>query len=221
MIGIIKFRESVLQRAKSGTIGYESGPELINVINESQLELATTLSRHIERNQSVKDALTFLVTPGEKSTSAAGLLDIDLNIMIRFMSVISAAGKIAYPINSNEISTINNSAIRKPSVEKGKIFYYQTGAGYSFLPETVMPIKYLYVRKPKEVKFTLVPVSNADSDYVTVSTTTSTLQDLEWPETMFNILLYMVLEKLGMEMKEPILIEYANMGLQKEQLNIQ
>lgn len=221
MISIIKFRESVLQRAKAGTSGYDTEAEFIVKANEAQRELATNLAKYPEKNQTIKDAISVLMVREIKNTSAAGNLYLDQELVIRFVTMISAAGKPAHPVSSNELAIIGTSPIRKPSIEKDLIFYSQDASGFWFLPKVAMPIDFIYIRKPKDVKITLVPISDPDRDYVVPSTEAGSFVNFEWPETMFNILMYLTLEKLGMEMKEPILIEYANLGLQKEQLNIQ
>ena len=217
MIGISKFWNAKNDRAVTGTSGYDD--TFIEMVNQVQMQAITTLAPYYETNQAIKDILSRFVKEDIKETDVSneGLL-LKENDYIRFIAVLSAAGKPAYPINSNEVAIIKTSPIRKPSVEKGTIFYHQKDNQFYFLPDDVsIPVTYTYLRKPADAALTLTPAETDELDYLIPSAPT----DLEWPEEAFNLLLYMTLEKLGMEMKEPILIEYANLGLSKEMINIQ
>lgn len=217
MIDIIKFWEAVGERTVTGTSGYDDS--FIEKVNESQMQLMTALLPHYEKNQTIKDILNvFLETISKSTTIGTGKLDLEGDYM-QFSSVKSADGKPAYPINNNEVAIINDSAIRKPNVAKGNIFYYQQKNSIYFLPSDVsILVTYDYIRKFADAALTLTPTTTADVDYLVPSTTGKV--DMEWPPQVFNLLLYIFLEKLGMEMKEPIIIEYANLGLSKEMVNL-
>jgi len=218
MIGIVKFCNAVNDRAVIGTTGYDA--TLIEKVNQVQTQAVSLFASLYENNQAVKDALGPFIKTITKSTLATGEL-VKESDYVHFTAVLGAAEKTAYPINTNEVSIINSSPIRKPSIIKGNIFYHQKDDSIFFLPKQVMNVEYTYIRKPREAKLVLKPVSTVDSDYLVPSTTPGDIVDLEWPESMFNLLLYMTLEKLGMEMKEPILLEYANLGIQREMINTQ
>lgn len=213
MISIIKFWNAVNNRAVTGTVGYDS--TFIEKVNQAQVQAQNTILPFYEDNQAVKDALSLHVTPIVKSTSITGELTKEADYMY-FIAVISAAGTTAFPINNNEVSIINSSPIRKPNIDKGRVFYYWKKNSLFFLPAQVMSVDYTYIRAPKDAKIVLNPVDIPNRDYLVPSTNPADIQDLEWPDKMFDLLMYLTLEKLGMEMKEPILVEYANMGLSRE-----
>lgn len=217
MIEIIRFYNAVNDRAVTGTSGYDSS--FLEKVNEVQTQAINTFAPLYEDNQAIKDALGVFVKPKITTTvTGTGLLAKEEDY-VHFLAVLSAEGKTAFPINVNEISIIETSPIRNPDVSKGKIFYYQKADGIYFLPKTPIEVEYLYLRRPVDAKIVLNPVNDANRDYLVPSEETDDIVNLEWPESMFNLLMYMFLEKLGMEMKEPILIEYANLGITKEMIN--
>lgn len=216
MVGIIKLYNTVLDRAVVGTSGYDD--TIIEKINEVQPQLVEALMPHYEKNQAVKDMLAPFVKPMTKDTViTTGLLAKETDY-VHFGSVESAGGQTAYPINNNEVAIINTSPIRQPNLSNGNIFYFQKNNEIYFLPSvTVIQVKYTYIRKPALCALTLTPASSSEIDYVVPSAPT----DLEWPAEAFNLLLYMTLEKLGMEMKEPIIIEMSNLGIAREMINVE
>lgn len=216
MISIIKFHQSALDTIRSGTTGYFSVPRFIEVTNEVQVSSARMLANFMEDNQQVKDALATHVKSGTGNTNSSGVLA-KPDSYLRFLGVDKAANKTAYPINVNEFPLFRESLIRTPSVVKGNIFYGQKDNGFVFLPEQVMAITYTYLRNPPLCALTATPVSDDDDDYETYSAPT----DLDWPDEMFDFLLYGVLNKLGFDMKDQMTMQWSQLGLSMEQINTQ
>lgn len=216
MISIIKFHKSALDTIRSGTTGYVSLARFIQVTNEWQISAARQLVNFYEENQQVKDALATHVKTGTGTTSSSGVLA-KPDSYLRFLGVDKAAGKTAYPVNVNEFPILRDSTIRKPDVSKGLIFYAQKNNGFVFLPETTIPIDYTYLRTPPPCALTSTVVSSEDDDYETYSSPT----DLDWPDEMFDFLLYGVLNRLGFELKDQQTQQYAMLGLSMEQINNQ
>lgn len=219
MISIIKLWESVTQRAKSGTSGYDSITEFLVKAHEAQIDLVNVLCANLDSLPSM-DVLKYIYIQSNTNTDDKGVL-IKPEDYVKLIAIITASGLPAYEIKHGEIAMIKNSKIRFPSIAKGRVYFYPSGGEFMFLPESEMPIDYSYVRMPVEPKMAVIITDSADADYLVPDTTSGSFQDLEWPERLTNLMMYLILEKLGVEMKEPLLAEYANLGIQKEQITLQ
>lgn len=219
MISIIRFRETAYQRAKIGTSGYDSPDEFERKIKEIQTEAMGILVPFYEDNQKVKDALSPFVKTVLYSLPSTGYLE-KPDDYVRFIGA-DVQGFESYPLNKNEVAMVKRSPIRKPSATTHMYYYYQSDDLIKFLPEMEMDIYYSYIRQPAAAKLVMVPVDEENDDYLVPSAVDGDVVDLEWPESMFNFLLYLFLEKLGLEMKDGLLVEYSNMGIQKESVKQQ
>ena len=190
MIEIIKFRDAVNNRAVTGTSGYDAN--FIDNTNQAQIQLINILAPHWEKNQAIKDMLAPFIEETTAALAGGGLVQKPADY-IHMCAILNASGNPAYPINNNEVAIIKSSAIRKPSTALGNIFYYQKKNNFYFLPETGLNITFTYIRKPEDAALTLTPAETDELDYLVPSDPVN----LEWPEQAFNILMYLVLERLG------------------------
>lgn len=214
MISIIRFMETAYQRAKVGTSGYDSPDEFKRKVQEVQTEAIEFLSPFYETNQKVRDALGPFVKTEPFTLPSTGYLEKPSDY-VHFIGA-DVEGFESYPLNVNEVAMIKRSPIRKPDAGKHLYYHYQSDDMFKFLPELPLDIVFNYIRKPNEAQLNMVPVDDDNDDYLVPGTDDGDIVNLEWPESMFNLLLYMFLEKLGIEMKENLLVEYANLGIQKE-----
>lgn len=214
MISIIKLYNSSLDIIRGGTTGQIDTQRFVNVANEVQISLQRLFVDVFEENQAVKDALINHIVTKLTTTNNLGVLPLEANY-VRFLSVIKANDKPAYPINVNEVSTMNDSYIRSPNIAKGRIYFYQNNGYISFLPATIINILYNYLKKPTPCALIGTPISTANSDYLTFSGAV----DLDWPEELFDMFLYSILKKLGFELKDELTTQFAQMNISQEQLN--
>lgn len=208
MIDSVRLYESVNQAAKKGTSGYQSPAEFNRDLSDVQTDLLTTLRPHFESNQMVRDLLgPFVVSTAVSSSKPVG-----------YYSFISAtiSGQPSWPIALNEVAIYQSSPVRSPAAS-GQSYHYFQDDQVMFLTPSGVSGSMSYIRYPSNAGITATPVSDDDSDYMTITSN----GDLEWPESAFNFILYMMLAKLGVETKEPLLREYAAIGIQYEQSKIQ
>lgn len=210
MISVIRLWNTVNQLAKNGTSGYQNQYEFNRDLADTQESLMSFLAPLYSVNQSLKDLLSPFATYQNITTDSDGVLTKPMDYYR--VSTASVNGYPAYPISVNEKDVIRTSAIRTPSSTTNLYFYYQENEEIMFLPEEELDVRFSYLRKPGEASIILTESSDADRDYLIPTVG----YDLEWDDNAFNFFLYMMLEKLGLEMKEQLSMEFANIGLSKE-----
>lgn len=207
MIDIVSFWETVQQSAKTGTSGYQSKDEFNRDLHIVQLSAFGTLSPFYSKNQQVQDLLSYFV-----KTVPIGARPGDYG---HFVSA-TVNGKASHPINVNQKDIILSSSIRKPTKENKLCYHYFEENNVHFLLDGTVGGTMTYLSVPKQAEIDLQEFSDEDSDYVTPIS----VSDLEWPQTAYNLLLYLMLERTGLERKEQILMEYSQLGIQRESIKV-
>lgn len=212
MISIVRFIETANQRAKIGTTGFDSEDETNRKIAEIQTALMNVLSPLYETNQQVAELLSPFVSYGQSTLTDGYLVKETDHVRIISLSV---GGYPVFPTRVNSIAMLKQNSIRRPSSADNRYYYAIKDDGIQIYPEEAMIVDFDYISRPSEAKITKTPVSANDNVYETLTAD----GDLEWPEEAFNLLLYMFLDRLGVEMKEQLLIEYGNLGISKEAIS--
>jgi hypothetical protein len=214
MISVVELYNDTQQLMKSGTSGYTTQNAWNSALSSVQKELIEYLFPFFENNTQVQDALG----PFVKSVAPASVTSAGLTKPSEYAHFLSASidGYPVYPQKSNSKAIINNLSIRQPSTIHKLYYYYMEDDKIKFLPSATHIVGYTYIRKPADASIVLTAVSSDDDDYITATAGA----DLEWPSTMFNMILYMMLDRLGLEQKEQIIMQYANLGIQKEAIKL-
>lgn len=209
MIDHVRFYETVGQAARSGSSGYFSGDEWNRNLAAVETDLFNMMAPLYSSNFQVQDMLSPFVKSEEGVLSGGILVKPE-----GFSQFISAEinGNPVYPLNLNEVAIVKSSPTRKPSIENNQYYNYFKNDKIYFEPSQVAKVNFDFLGKPIPGEILLTEVSSEDSDYVTVTST----RDLEWPEKAFNILMYLMLEKFGIDQRESIAYEYAQIGIQRE-----
>lgn len=214
MISVVELYNDTQQLMKSGTSGYTTQSEWNNVLAIVQKEAIEYLFPFFENNTKIQDALgPFVKSVASVSVTIAGLTKPD---DYAHFSAASIDGYPVYPIKSNSEAIANNLNIRKPNTLRNLYYYYMEDDKIKFLPAETHNVAYTYIRQPAVASIILTATSSDDDDYIEATAGA----DLEWPSTMFNMLLYMMLDKLGLEQKEQLIMQYANLGIQKEAIKL-
>lgn len=221
MISISAVWNRVNELGKTGTSGYDSQDEFNDKIYSVQLELAEVLADVYEENQKASDALAPFIIKTDITTLSNGLITKPSDYLHLCTIWLLRNGNI-YPtakLPVNGTATTLTSPVRGPSLVNNDVAYNFVNDKIQLYPNAIMTVRVIYIKQPDLAKITLIPASNADSDYLTVDANPANTIDLKWPVSMFNIIVYMVLEKLGIEMKEQLLVEFAMLGIQRERIN--
>lgn len=210
MISVVRLWNTLMQSAKTGTAGYQTADEFNRDLASVQTSLMSLLASSYAKSLGVKELLSPFVKPYTANTSSAGVLTRPADYFQ--IADASVAGYPASQIEVNERAMLRFVPSRRPSVANNIYAYYLEDDNIQFMPEETLAVDMIYIRVPDEAELALTPVSEANRDYV-VPTAVS---ELEWGERAFNIILCMMLQKLGLELKEQLQLEYSSIGLQSE-----
>jgi hypothetical protein len=215
---IVEVWQRVMDLAKTGTSGMDTAAEWNGKANSAQKILQEALTDVAEINQKASDALSWLKIQSDPITSdATGKITLPGDYL-HLDSVALVVGSNRYPthkIRTNEIENTRISPIRKSDLTNNEINVYQkTGALYVMPEQEGIAVSLLYYKKVPDAAITLTQVSSDDSDLVTPSIGT----DFGWPVSVFNLLVYLILEQLGIELKEQLLLEYSQFGVSRDMI---
>lgn len=204
MISTVRLWNTLMQSGKLGTAGYQSQDEFNRDLSSVQTSAMGLLAPQYAKNTYVQELLApFVINTAVSVTKPADCF---------YFLGATINGIPAYQINPLQASLYTSSPIRNPSATNPTAYFYLIGGGISYIYNGSLAGTMQYIRYPDDATIVLTPVSEADRDYV-VPTTGG---DLEWPESAFNLILALMMQKLGLEMKESLLLEMSQLGLQFE-----
>jgi hypothetical protein len=101
---------------------------------------------------------------------------------------------------------------RAPNVAN-KIVYYRFNSPETvyFYPAQAIPFSVFYLVYPDEAKIAFTFSETDDEDIMTYDQADSV--DLGWPASATNLILYKMLEKYGVQVREQLLQQYAEYGI--------
>lgn len=208
MISVVALWNTLVQSAKIGTAGYQSASEFNQDLAAVQISAMGLLCPMYAKETSVQELLSPFVKSVDISTTKPTECFYFLGATIN--------GVAAYPITPEQAALYESSPIRMPRATSNEsektAFYYLTAGKITYLYSGTFTGTMRYIRTPAAATIVLTPVSTADRDYVTPTAGA----DLEWPESAFNLILAMMQEKLGIEMKEDILTTIGRTNTQIE-----
>jgi hypothetical protein len=107
------------------------------------------------------------------------------------------------------------SPIRKPNLATNDInWYLKSGALYVMPEQASIVVDLMYYRVVPDASIVLTPASDGNGDLVTPTVGVP----YGWPVSVFNLLVYLILEQLGVELKENMLVEFADFGINREMI---
>lgn len=204
MIDVVRLWNSLMQSAKTGTAGYQSADEFNRDLEAVQTSALTLLAPQYAKNMYVQELLAPFVksvaASVTKPTECAYFLGATIN------------GIAAYPITPVQAPIYASSPIRNPSATNPVAYYYIVNNAITYMHSGSLAGTMQYIRYPTAATIVLTPVSTPDRDYVTPTVGAN----LEWPEIAFNLILAMMQQNLGIEMKESLLLQYSQQGINFE-----
>jgi hypothetical protein len=204
MISVVRLWETLVQGAKVGSSGYQSASEFNRDLASVQTSLLSLLCPLYAINTQVQE----LLTPFVKSVTVS---------LTRPAECAYFLGATINNIPSYEITPVQapiyaSSPIRNPSTTNPVAYHYFVNGNIVYMHSGSLAGTMQYIRYPLAATLVLTPVSDANRDYV-VPTASA---ELEWNENAFNLILYMMQEKLGIELKENLQIEAGKFGITME-----
>lgn len=218
MIDIISIQEDVSRLGKSGTSGYDNQVLFTKKANFVQNSLFEAMADVYEVNESASTAMGPFVKYYNGYTDDLGVISKPegfKRLLTLWVLQDDGTRATARKIMTNEYSMISTSPVRKPkkndTLEKAYCYFDDK---INVLPDEKLRVQLLYLRSPKPVKFVATRVSDNQSDYLMPDPTKSV--NFEWPSSMYNIIVYLILEQFGVEMKDQLLMEFSKYGITQE-----
>jgi len=220
MINIVDFVDRLADLTKKNQSGFDAGKGITGTINQCQLELAEYLYSLYEINQKAVDLLTPLIVKNSAVTSnAEGVIvrpeGYNHLLALRYKKGTNEIHKTQY-VGTNQVAIISKIPQRKADLAKNRVLYTFTKDGITVYPEKALAFEMVYVKYPKDAKIGYT-YSNVNGEPKRVVDPAKT-ENLEWGMNCFNLLLYMVMDKMGISKRDAILSEYAQLGISREQV---
>lgn len=221
MIDVKKLWDRVVALLKSGTSGYFTQEEFNSNLYSVQYAILSVLCDNYENNQKVSDFLVNHIDILSGTTTSTGLVfatgfKTNLPTYYRGLSMLyvnTPDEHESYKIRINEVGMYQRSAIRKANITKGRTLWYMLKDNIQMLPKSEIPYTLFYCKKPLEAKIGFTTASDADNDYLVINPATTI--NIDFPEGLFNLFAYYMLESMGIEQKEQIAQEYSQLGINR------
>lgn len=204
---VVRLWNTLTTSAKTGTSGYQSAAEFNYDLASVQTALLSLLAPMYAKNTYVQELLAPFVKSVTVSLTKPAECAYFLGATIN--------GIAAYPIQPEQAPIYASSPIRAPSTKNPSAYWYIINNTLTYINSGSLAGTMQYIRYPLASTIVLTPTSTPNRDYVTPTAGV----ELEWPELAFNLLLAMMQERLGLELKEDILTMVGNQSLQKEVAN--
>lgn len=219
MISVEKLWTRLSVITKTGTSGYFTDGDFNSNLYSVQYAILSLLCDNYENNQKVSDALKRHIVPLPGTTQANGKMfvtDLETNLpnYYRGLSLEFVANSKEYPsykIDINEVSMYQTSAIRKPDITKNRTFWYMVSDNIQLLPKQALSYNFFYCKKPSEAKIAFTTAETDENDYLVVDPANSI--NIDFPEGLFNLFVYYMLEAIGIEQKENLAQSYSELGI--------
>ena len=119
-------------------------------------------------------------------------------------------------VSQNKITALNASPLTAPSVDFPA--YVQRRDDVRVYPNTTGPVTANYVRYPKDPVWTYLTLGDNNTP---IYTETSSFQDFELPKSYQNELVTKILKYAGVEIREKMVVDFANNEEQKNNIQQQ
>ena len=117
-------------------------------------------------------------------------------------------------VSQNKITALNASPLTAPSVDFP--VYVQRRDDVRVYPNTTGPVTANYIRYPKDPVWTYLTIGSGNTP---IYTPTASTQDFELPKSYQNELVIKILKYAGVEIRETMVVDFANK--EEQQNNIQ
>lgn len=135
-----------------------------------------------------------------------------------FINTVTVTGSnvILERVSQNKITALNASPLTAPSVDFP--VYIQRGDDISVYPNTTGPLSATYIRYPKDPVWTYLTMGSGNTP---IYTPTASTQDFELPKSYQNELVTKILQYAGVEIREKMVVDFANNEEQKNNIQQQ
>lgn len=125
-------------------------------------------------------------------------------------------GKPIHKLSANQMETYEMIPQRRGDLTKNRVNIDSSNQKWRVKPETATGIKVKYVKAPPVSTIAFTYQSNEDEDIMEYNELATV--DFVWGVDCIPLLVYMMLEKYGISVRERILQEYARLGIKEEEV---
>jgi len=220
MISVERLWNRIGVLTKDGTSGYTTEDEFNSDLYAVRYQILSTLCDNYQNNNKTSNWLINHIKTASITTLANGVLYLPNNYY-RDLAILYPQGGVdheTYDLNTNSIGLTMSSPIRKMDVAKNRIGYAYNDGGLVIYPNQIgITVKLIYCKQPDEAKIAFNTASTGEDDYITIDNTNT--DDLDFPEGLFNLFVYSMLEYRGIQLKDELTQEYSQLGLNREIVN--
>lgn len=201
---------------------YQSGTDPVSSFNsklaEVQLEIFNDFSPLYDESEKVKTLLDVWVKEQIGSSNSSGVVTVGTapEVVSRVLSSgYTSSGNIAFStpqISESELIAIARIPQRAPNVTTKNVYFrFNAPSTLQFYPKTTITYDLFYLIYPSDAHIAFTYSVTANEDIMTYDSVNTV--DLAWPSSAANLILYKMLEKYGVSVREQLLQEYAKYGI--------
>lgn len=213
-----KKQKLVYDRLKDYAAKYQSGLDVVTNYNSRFAEVQQELSNYLISIIGFNERAEQLLDPLIKDFTTAAPTDGLITRPEDFSHFLSGAyeGSPIHKLSPNQMATYEQIPQRRGDLSKKRVNISSVGGKWDVKPATATGIKVRYVISPptSTIAFTY---SSTDDEYIMAYDDGSTV-DFVWGEECIPLLVYMMLDKYGLSVREQLLMEYARLGIAKEEI---
>ena len=221
MISVLDLWNAELEYSKKNQSGSDSVDAWNLRLKQVQIAFLNILAPLCETNQVAVNLLQPVIVESDTIiSSAAGVLTKPSNCIYPLSySLVTNDGQfeVRY-LRYNQLQTYKKLTQRRPDSSKNRVYITMLNNNLRCSPEEALSFKMIYVKEAPEAVIAFTEDDSGDEDKLVYDSNNSV--DLVWDSSCYNIILYMMLERKGVSMREPLLNEFAQLGLNVELMNI-
>lgn len=217
MISVKALYDSVQRMAAKDQKGYNMPDDFNGDLDNVQLEVAEYIYQFFEINSKAVDILGPFIPRIEPSSNSTGAVAKPSDYLHLIALDFKVSSTVYYPI---EYYGVNGAMIsqqipqRAADASKNRYRYSYENTAIQIYPKALCTVRMSYLKRPPTASIAFTENTSGTEDFLVYDAGASV--DLEWSETCFNLFLALMLEKLGVQIKDQVLLEYSQLGFARE-----
>ena len=211
-----KKQKTLYDRVQDYLKKYQSGFDTVNEYNgkfsEVQYEFANYLISVYGRNERARQYLQPLLLSADVTGSGSGIMQTP-TLFMHFLSA-DYMSRPVHMLSVNQLMAFEQIPQRRGDLAKKRVNLTGINNGWLAKPASAYAITVQYVKHPPVSTIAFTITATADEDILTYDDAATV--DFVWSEDCINLLLYMMLSKVGMATREEVISQYAQLGLNQE-----
>lgn len=209
--------KTVWDRVNDYSKKQQSGLNDVDSFNRNVEESITELVSYLFSIYNVNERASELLQPYIKSEEITGNSTGVFSKPTDFNYYISSSyqGNPVHKVSLNQLDDYEQIPQRRGDLTKKRVNIAGVNDKWQARPKSEFQITLNFVFTPSEKPKIVFTETNSDDEDILVYNDTSTI-DFLFDEKCVPIITYMVLEKFGISVREQILMEYARLGIAKE-----